>query len=144
MPTSDAYLLRKYGITVAERQAIVDEQHGRCAACGRWFDGTVRMEVDHDHTIARQKLFIERLPDWNYAAFLNKTDASCIAIGSTRKEARANGKRALLRRSVRGVLCGGRYAGCNRKLGRIDKVLWLEAVTAYLKNPPAQKVLQFH
>ena len=141
MTTSNSYLLRQYGITLAERDAIVAEQGGKCAACERVFDGTVRMEVDHDHNIARQKLFIERLPDWNYAAFLNKTDASCIAIGTTRKEARRNGQRELRRRSVRGVLCGGRYAGCNRKIGRIDKIPWLQAVTQYLQDPPARKVL---
>jgi hypothetical protein len=142
MTTSNSYLLQEYGITLAERQAIVDEQGGKCAACGRVFDGTVRMEVDHDHKIARTKLIIERLRDWNWAAFLNETDASCIAIGSTRKEARKKGQRELLRRSVRGVLCGGRYAGCNRKIGRIDKIPWLQAVTQYLQNPPARKVLR--
>jgi hypothetical protein len=46
------------------------------------------------------KLIIERLRDWNYGAFLNKTDASCIAIGTTKKEALEKGKRELLRRSL--------------------------------------------
>jgi hypothetical protein len=41
-------------------------------------------------------LVIQRLPDWNYAAFLNETDASCIAIGDTEQEALNNGMRALL------------------------------------------------
>ncbi|HZS43382.1 MAG TPA: endonuclease VII domain-containing protein [Candidatus Paceibacterota bacterium] len=43
--------------------------------------------------------------------------------------------------AVRGLLCGGRWAGCNRKLGRIDRPDWLRAVIAYLENPPAQAVL---
>jgi len=139
---NDAYLKRAYGITLAERDAIVAEQGGKCPGCGRILDETCRLEVDHDHKIARQKLFIERLRDWNFAAFLNKTDASYIAIGRTRKEARRNGQRVLLRRSVRGVLCGGRYAGCNRRLGRIDNIPWLQAVLGYLQNPPAQRVLR--
>jgi hypothetical protein len=143
MTASNAYFLRQYGITLAERAAIVEEQDNKCAACGRIFDEAVRMEVDHDHTMARTKLIIERLPDWNWAAFLNKTDTSCIAIGTTRAEARKNGQRVLRRRSVRGVLCGGRYAGCNRKMGRIDKIPWLQAVTAYLQNPPARRILTF-
>ena len=42
-------------------------------------------------------LVIRRLPDWNYAAFLNQTDASCIAIGTTEQEARNNGMRELLK-----------------------------------------------
>jgi hypothetical protein len=46
------------------------------------------------------------------------------------------------RKSVRGLLCGGRYAGCNRKLGRIDNVQWVRNIVAYLENPPAQQVLK--
>jgi Recombination endonuclease VII len=42
---------------------------------------------------------------------------------------------------VRGILCGGRWAGCNRKLGRIDNIDWLEKVLLYLKSPPAKKIL---
>lgn len=41
-------------------------------------------------------LVIQRMPDWNYGAFLNETDASCIAIGTTAREALANGMHALL------------------------------------------------
>ena len=41
---------------------------------------------------------------------------------------------------VRGLLCGGRYAGCNAKLVHIDNVEWLEAAVVYLKNPPAQQI----
>lgn len=40
---------------------------------------------------------------------------------------------------VRGILCGGRWSGCNRKLGRLDKVEWLSSATEYIKNPPARK-----
>ena len=43
--------------------------------------------------------------------------------------------------SVRGLLCPGRYFGCNRKLGGIDNVPWLKRVIDYLENPPAQTVL---
>jgi hypothetical protein len=45
------------------------------------------------------------------------------------------------RNTVRGLLCGGRWAGCNRKLGRIDHIEWLERVLLYLKNPPAKQAL---
>jgi hypothetical protein len=45
-------------------------------------------------------LVIERMPDWNYGAFLNASDASCIAIGETAQEARNNGMRELLRRAT--------------------------------------------
>lgn len=45
------------------------------------------------------------------------------------------------RETVRGLLCGGRWAGCNRKLGRIDKPAWLRSVVSYLEDPPAQEIL---
>lgn len=46
------------------------------------------------------------------------------------------------RKSVRGLLCGGRHYGCNRRLGRVDNVFWLQNMVEYLKNPPAQQVLK--
>lgn len=46
------------------------------------------------------------------------------------------------RETVRGLLCGGRWAGCNRKLGRIDKPEWLKAALEYVSNSPAKAVLK--
>jgi hypothetical protein len=43
--------------------------------------------------------------------------------------------------AVRGLLCGGRWAGCNRKLGRIDSVEWMKSALDYVKNPPAKRFL---
>jgi len=51
-------------------------------------------------------LVIERLPDWSYGAFLNETDASCIAIGMTEEEARTNGEAALTRQRNSTVIYG--------------------------------------
>lgn len=42
--------------------------------------------------------------------------------------------------TVRGLLCGGRWAGCNRKLGRLDKPAWLKAAFNYVSDPPAYKL----
>lgn len=47
-------------------------------------------------------LVIERLPDWNWAAFRNETDASCIALGDTAEQAYENGMRI-----VRSTNAGG-------------------------------------
>jgi len=44
-------------------------------------------------------LVIERMPDWNYGAFLDEEVASCIAIGATAQEALNNGMRELLKRA---------------------------------------------
>jgi hypothetical protein len=46
------------------------------------------------------------------------------------------------RESVRGLLCGGRFSGCNRKLGKIDNKEWLDSATKYIANPPAQIFLK--
>lgn len=46
------------------------------------------------------------------------------------------------RDSVRGLLCGGRWVGCNRKLGKVDNEVWLRNALNYITNPPAQKVLK--
>jgi hypothetical protein len=45
------------------------------------------------------------------------------------------------RQQVRGILCGGRWSGCNRKLGRLDKVEWLRSATQYIADPPARRFL---
>jgi hypothetical protein len=43
---------------------------------------------------------------------------------------------------VRGLLCGGRYAGCNARLGRVDDVQWLRAAANYVETPPAQTLFK--
>lgn len=151
--SQNAYLLRNYGITLAERNEIMAWQGNKCACCGRPFDGQCRVEVDHEHfkvTALRLRkggstgigrihpvppngwIAIADLPfpspcNWKWAK--NKAEAVKLA------------KKDGMRHSVRGILCGGKFAGCNRKLGRIDKPDWLRAVLAYLKNPPARQYL---
>lgn len=46
----------------------------------------------------KHHFIVERLPDWSYGAFLNETDASCVAIGTTREEALLNGQQEMARR----------------------------------------------
>lgn len=43
------------------------------------------------------------------------------------------------KQQVRGILCGGRWSGCNRKLGRLDSFEWLSAAARYIQNPPARQ-----
>ena len=50
----NAYYMKKYGITWAERQTIWKKQQGRCAICDkheRHFKN--RLSVDHDHRDGR-------------------------------------------------------------------------------------------
>lgn len=46
------------------------------------------------------------------------------------------------RDQVRGVLCGGRWRGCNRRLGHIDNHKWLQSAADYIKDPPARRLLR--
>lgn len=45
----DYVLLRKYGITKAQKDAVLAEQGGHCAFCPR----IEKLEVDHDHDTKR-------------------------------------------------------------------------------------------
>jgi len=45
----DSNLIRKYGITAAEYDALKADQNGRCAICPE----TERLVVDHDHDTGR-------------------------------------------------------------------------------------------
>jgi hypothetical protein len=58
----------------------------------------------------------------------------------TKDKAIADVKRQATPASIRGLLCPGRYTGCNRLMGRVDKPDWLRKVIHYLENPPADKV----
>ncbi len=44
------------------------------------------------------------------------------------------------RDAIRGLLCGGRWKGCNRRLGHIDDAIWLQAAADYISDPPAQQM----
>ena len=44
----DAYLRRRFGITQADYDAILEMQRGGCAICGKP-PGTISLHVDHDH-----------------------------------------------------------------------------------------------
>jgi len=43
---------------------------------------------------------------------------------------------------VRGILCGGRWSGCNRKLGHLDKPVWLAGALKYITDPPARRLFK--
>lgn len=51
--TSKAYreenLRRRYGLTVADYEALLTQQNGVCAICGKACPTRGRLSVDHDH-----------------------------------------------------------------------------------------------
>jgi len=83
--------------------------------------------------------------DWKCAICRKDLDATVRMPGygrSGRAELdHEHGGKTVDKKYVRGILCGGRWSGCNRKIGRIDDIDWLEKVLNYLKNPPAKVIL---
>lgn len=134
----DKYLLKHYGITLAERDAIVEVEGKVCPACGRDLTGDTRIEVDHAH-YKTTAVKIGKKAWLAQSDFRGRTLAE--SFGHTKDFAIKTCRRLALRASIRGVMCGGRHAGCNRKMGRVDKPWWLRRVAEYLDNPPARKVL---
>jgi hypothetical protein len=108
------YILREYGLTIEEYKALYDLQLGKCAICGK--------------KLSLNKAFGEPEVD----AVRSEIDHKHIP----KKLKPQPSKRS----TVRGLLCGGRYAGCNRKLGHVDDVTWLRAAAEYLSDPPAARI----
>lgn len=121
------------------------------ALCGRAVDGSCRDCVS-DRSLFRNYGITRK----EYNAILKTQNGCCAVCGKELVLERGKpgfGQQKLGRAeldhdhkkkgkaAVRGILCGGRWAGCNRKLGKIDNVEWLERVVSYLKNPPAPAVL---
>ena len=101
------------------------------------------LNIDHEHF----KVFTEKpaIPEdlaklgYRWRAWTTLKDGRTWEIyAKTQKQAIYDLKRAVLPHSIRGLLCPGRYTGCNRLMGRIDRIEWLEKVLAYLKCPPAK------
>lgn len=135
---------KAYRIGLDTYNKIGESQHWRCGACGRHqSEFTVSLNVDHEHF----KIMLEKKTDldgskyWVASTYIRWRDAHLSQTGKTQKTAKENLKRYALPLSIRGLLCPGRYTGCNRLMGRIDHPEWLEKVLAYLKNPPARQIL---
>lgn len=68
MTARDAYLLRKYGITEAEYDAMLARQGGVCALCGKK-PGRVRLAVDHDHVTKKVRGLLHARCNQSLGAF---------------------------------------------------------------------------
>lgn len=125
-------------------------QNGKCAICGK-LPKKAPLNVDHIHFKIITTRISEQLCD---SLQICRTWSAVTVIGyqifkdngHTKKEAVENLKNRALPYSVRGLLCPGRHgkAGhgcCNRLIGRIDNIPWLNQVVRYLENPPAKKIL---
>jgi Recombination endonuclease VII len=151
----DKRLWQNYRWTSDMYNRLFKRQGGVCAVCGRPpKPGGAPLNVDHKHFHVRARLlgaggvipysgkFPPAIPaDAKWCAdVLEMPDI--FVTGKTKKQAVGRARDLALPRSVRGLLCPGRYTGCNRLMGRIDKIDWLVKVLIYLKNPPAEQILE--
>lgn len=139
----DKRLWKNYRWTLAMYNALGELQNWKCAGCGREAKNAC-LNLDHEHFKIESFRIITDYPQpkmmWQAKAIF-KDNRSFVAVGTTKTEAMVKVREIALPQSVRGLLCPGRYMGCNRKLGRIDDVNWLESMVRYLKNPPARKIV---
>ena len=131
----DQRLRKLYRWTLEMYNRLGEIQGWRCAACGRSAKN-MPLNLDHHHF----KIEAHRSEEGNWYAFTRTNGIYVDAIARTKTEAVGVVRERALPLSVRGLLCPGRYAGCNRKLGRIDDPKWLRSVLSYLENPPAKQV----
>ena len=117
--------------------ALAVAQDYKCGVCGRPFsDFSVSMNFDHRHF----KVQFSRIADGNWYAWTEFDGKRFDAVQRTQKGAIELVKRRATPHSIRGLLCPGRYTGCNRLMGRVDKPDWLRKVLHYLESPPIGKV----
>lgn len=115
MCAKGAQIFSHYGITIEEYEELYKFQNGKCAICGRGL--ALIKSTDKRCVEGRAEIDHKHLP---------------------KKEAKKVPKKS----TVRGILCGGRWAGCNAKLGRVDKLEWLIAAAKYIEKPPAQQLFK--
>ena len=132
----------KFYVGIEFYDAMLVVQDGRCGACGRpATDFKVSLNLDHEHFLIRHEQV--RAPHllainlrWRAWTML-KDGRTWEKYAKTQAQAREDLKREVMPHSIRGLLCPGRYTGCNRLMGRIDKPDWLRKVIHYLEHPPA-------
>lgn len=135
-------LWKNYRWTLAMRDALLKEQDGKCAICGRPENPDAPLNVDHFHfKVNAKRSDTPSRPDLKWWAVTYLGPIIISQFGTTKTEAIAKVREIALPLSVRGLLCPGRYTGCNRLLGRVDKPQWLRASANYLDNPPARKII---
>ena len=138
--TRDKRYRKTYRITLDTYNKIGDAQGWRCGGCGKHADEfKVSMNVDHEHfTITLKR---NPLGGWFASTHIRFRDADLSCWGKTQRAAREALKDIALPLSIRGLLCPGRYKGCNRRMGRLDDPIILRNLAAYLENPPARQVI---
>lgn len=117
--------------------ALGEHQEWKCAGCGREA-GAMPLNIDHEH------FKVVTVKDKGRGLWLAKVSLKdgryFEGYGEKKTEAVERVRDLALPASVRGLLCAGRYAGCNRKYGRIDDATWLRSMLNYTLYPPARRL----
>jgi hypothetical protein len=136
----DKRLQKNYRWSLERRNRLADAQDRKCALCGRPENPEHPLNCDHEHFKIYISPNLGAPKEYKWSARAVFKDGSWVeCVGPTQAKARAAVKDIALPRSVRGLLCPGRR-GCNRRLGWVDDIEFLEKALAYLKNPPARKI----
>jgi hypothetical protein len=103
----DKYLLKRYGITDVEYQTMLAEQNGKCKICGKEPTGRP-LHVDHWHALRYYKTkTVKQNNIWTATPNndINPIKFNLSFTGKTKSEALKALRLALLRLSVRGLIC---------------------------------------